>query len=136
MLVSKRVVTLCLSAIFALFDSSGVLSAPDVLQAQLSSSSRPGGEKPALEPASVAALERMGDYLVKLSAFEITAAISFEYVFDNDQKILIGGTVRHRVRRPDRVRIDLTTDVLDRIYQYDGRSLIGYGAAGGLLRAP
>ena len=62
----------------------------------------------------------MGQQLASLRSFEIEAAVSIEYVLDNNQKILIGGTSRYRVRRPDRLRIDLSTDVLDRIFQYDG----------------
>ena len=79
---------------------------------------------PALDPESIAALKRMGRYLVSLRSFEIAATISIEYVLDNNQKILIGGTSRYRVRRPDRLRIDLSTDVVDRIFQYDGKDLV------------
>ena len=85
---------------------------------------RPATKPPAIEPASIAALKRMGAHLVTLRSFEIAAMISIEYVLDNDQKILIGGTSRYRVRRPDRLRIDLTTDVVDRVFQYDGKDLV------------
>ena len=43
---------------------------------------------PALDPESIAALKRMGRYLVSLRSFEIAATISIEYVLDNNQKIL------------------------------------------------
>lgn len=79
---------------------------------------------PVLEPTSIAALKRMGQHLVSLRSFEIESVLSMEYVLDNNQKILIGGTSRYRVRRPDRLRIDLSTDALDRIFQYDGKSLV------------
>jgi hypothetical protein len=77
-----------------------------------------------LEPESIAALKRMGQHLVSLRSFEIEATISIEYVLDNNQKILIGGTSHYRVRRPDRLRIDLSTDVLERIFQYDGKDFV------------
>lgn len=79
---------------------------------------------PVLDPESISALKRMGLYLVSLKSFEIAATISIEYVLDNNQKILIGGTSRYRVRRPDRLRIDLSTDVVDRVFQYDGKDLV------------
>jgi hypothetical protein len=79
---------------------------------------------PVLTPESIAALKRMGQQLASLRTFEIAATISIEYVLDNNQKILIAGTSRYRVRRPDRLRIDLSTDVLERVFQYDGKDLV------------
>ena len=84
----------------------------------------PAAKEPAVDPASIAALRRMGEHLVSLRTFQIEASISIEYVLDNNQKILSGGTSLYRVRRPDRLRIDLSTDVLDRIFQYDGKHLV------------
>ena len=77
-----------------------------------------------IEPESIAALKRMGQYLATLRSFEIAATIQIEYVLDDNQKILIGGTSRYRVRRPDRLRIDLVTDTFERIFQYDGKQLV------------
>jgi hypothetical protein len=85
---------------------------------------RPATKPPVLEPESIAALKRMGRHLVTLGSFEIEATLSIEYILDNDQKILVGGTSRYRVRRPDRLRIDLSTDVFERIFQYDGKALV------------
>jgi hypothetical protein len=79
---------------------------------------------PVLDVESIAALKRMGQHLASLKSFEIAATISMEYVLDNNQKILIEGTSRYRVHRPDRLRIDLSTDVLDRVFQYDGKDLV------------
>lgn len=75
-----------------------------------------------IEPASVEALRRMGDYLAGLQAFELSSATELEVVLDTDQKLLIGGTVHYLVRRPDRLRIDLVTDVVNRQFYYDGRT--------------
>src|SRR5687767_10953187 len=69
----------------------------------------PAATPPELAPESIAALRRMGKHLVSLRSFEIVATLSIEYVLDNDQKILLGGTSQYRVRRPDRLRIDLST---------------------------
>ena len=89
----------------------------------------PAAESPAVQPTvpdpeSIAALKRMGQHLVSLRSFEIAATFSIEYVLDNKQKILIGGTSQYRVRRPDRMRIELSTDVLERVFQYDGKDLV------------
>jgi hypothetical protein len=104
---------------------------PEILEAQAPAAktpqtptAKPATRPPALEPASVAALKRMGTHLLTLGSFEIMATISIEYVLDNNQTILIGGVSRYRVRRPDRLRIDLSTDVVDRVFQYDGKDLV------------
>ncbi|TXL71106.1 DUF2092 domain-containing protein [Vineibacter terrae] len=119
--------------------SSPSAAAPDVLEAQApapkqapqtKAPTRPGAPQPpaasapAVDPAAVAALRRMGEHLVSLRSFEIQTTISIEYVLENNQKILIGGTSHYRVRRPDRLRVDLTTDTLDRVFQYDGKQLV------------
>ncbi|HEX2885464.1 DUF2092 domain-containing protein [Vineibacter terrae] len=105
--------------------AAGLATAPHAVLAQApkpkAAPSAPAA--PALEPAAVEALKRLGEHLLTLQSFEITSVIAFDYVLDNNQKIQIGGTVRHRVRRPDRLRIDLATDVLDRVFQYDGKTL-------------
>ena len=84
----------------------------------------PASTPPELAPEAIAALRRMGQHLVSLRSFEIVATLSIEYVLDNDQKILLGGTSQYRVRRPDRLRIDLSTDMLERVFQYDGKTLV------------
>src|SRR5262245_31651280 len=111
--------------------ASLAIAAPDVIEAQAPPAKGPAGKppprppgRPPLEPASIAALKRMGAQLLTLGSFEINATISIEYVLDNNQKILVGGSSRYRVRRPDRLRIDLATDVLERVFQYDGKDLV------------
>ena len=118
----RRLAAALLAAgVFAL--ASAAASATRAQTPPSQSQAAPAGPN-VLEPRSVAALKRMGQHLVSLKSFEISATISTEYVLDNNQKILIGGTSRYRVRRPDRLRIDLATDVLERVFQYDGKNLV------------
>jgi hypothetical protein len=110
------------------FGANLAAAAPEWLQAQASSTNpaqgAPVASSQAVDPAAIAALRRMGDHLMSRQSMEILAAFSIEYVLDNNQKVLIGGTSRYRVRRPDRLRIDLTSDVLDRVFQYDGKHFV------------
>lgn len=78
---------------------------------------------PPVDPASIAALTRMGDYLRSLKAFEINAATLVEVVLDNEQKVGIAGTARYRARLPDRLRVDLTAGSHQREIVYDGKTL-------------
>lgn len=75
-----------------------------------------------VEPDSVKALDTMGKYLAGLETFGLTADTEMEVVLDTDQKLTIGGEVSYLVRRPDRVMIDLDTDVVHRQLYYDGKS--------------
>src|SRR5262249_47888826 len=91
-------VMVLLTAVLVVIGAPAASAAPGTQQAQAPAGPGPatGAAPPDLDPASVAALKRMGDHLAALRSFEIVASISFEYVFDNEQKLLIGGTVRHR----------------------------------------
>jgi hypothetical protein len=124
---SLTVVIAALGVSACVVTSSAAAPAPETFMAQASPPQASGPHEatpPVLDPAAVAALRRMGQHLMTLRSFEIQTTISMEYVLENDQKVLIGGTSRYRVRRPDRLRVDLTTDVLDRIFQYDGKQLV------------
>jgi hypothetical protein len=77
---------------------------------------------PAIEPAAIAALTRMGDHLVSLKSFQIDTSSSMEVV-DGDQKLSIEGGGTYDVQRPDRLKIDLRTDSLRREFIYDGKTV-------------
>lgn len=78
---------------------------------------------PAVDPAAVKELERMGGYLRTLNAFQVQSVTSRDSVLDDGQKIASGGTVDMLVqRRPDRLRAEETTDLRQRLYLYDGAS--------------
>ncbi|MGK6316458.1 DUF2092 domain-containing protein [Neorhizobium sp. DT-125] len=77
-----------------------------------------------IEPDAVDALRRMGDHLQSLQSFTIEAEVSAEVVLDTEQKVEIGSEVTYEVRRPDKLRMDLTTDVVDGELIYDGRNVI------------
>jgi hypothetical protein len=80
----------------------------------------PPGER--LAPPSVQALEKMGRHLQSLQKFSVSALTSVEVVLDTDQKLEIGGDVSYSVERPDKLRIDLQTDVVKGEFIYDGKT--------------
>jgi hypothetical protein len=82
--------------------------------------------RPAIDPTVVAALERMGGYLRGITAMGIRAEHTTDEVLENGQKIERHGTVDMKVRRPDRLRADLTSDTKSRQYFYDGKSFTIY----------
>ncbi|MEG9504351.1 MAG: DUF2092 domain-containing protein [Methylorubrum extorquens] len=76
-----------------------------------------------LDPKMVEALNRMGGYLAGLTAFELVANTTVEFLLDNGQKIEIAGRARYLARRPDRLRVQLASDIADRDFIYDGKTL-------------
>lgn len=81
----------------------------------------------AVDPKAIAALERMGAYLRSLKAFEVNSATTTDDVVENDMKIQLAGNAKLQVRRPDRLRVETTSDRKQRQLFYDGKSLTLYG---------
>ena len=75
-----------------------------------------------VEPAAREVLERMGTHLTGLQAYELTADTGMEIVLDTDQKLLVGGTAVYHVRQPNRLKVELRTDVAQREFFFDGTS--------------
>lgn len=82
---------------------------------------------PAVEPAALAALDRMGAYLRTLTAIQVEAATTNEDVLEDGQKIQYTGVATLLARKPDRLRLEDTNDRYQRLYLYDGKSFTLYG---------
>jgi hypothetical protein len=78
--------------------------------------------KAALEPGAVAALEKMGSYLRSLPAFQVRAATTTEDVLDDGQKIQYASTTDLvAARKPDRLRAEVSSDLQERLFLFDGK---------------
>jgi hypothetical protein len=82
---------------------------------------------PAVDPAALAALDRMGAYLRTLTAIQVEAATTNEDVLEDGQKIQYTGVANLLARKPDRLRLEDTNDRYQRLYLYDGKSFTLYG---------
>jgi hypothetical protein len=80
-----------------------------------------------IDPQAISALEQMGAYLRTLRAFEVTARSSTESVMDDGMKLQFDGRAELKVRRPDRLRVDIFTDRKQRQIYYDGKAVTVYG---------
>jgi hypothetical protein len=76
--------------------------------------------KPAIDPSAIAALHKMGAFLRSLGAMEVQAEASTDDVLSSGQKIEYSGTVTMKVRRPNRLRAEVTSDRKDERLFYDG----------------
>ena len=79
-----------------------------------------------VEPAAIEALKSMGEFLNQQKAIDLTNVFSVDFVLDSGQTIEIGGTAHYLARRPDRLKLDLSTDLGNRSLTYDGKSLYVY----------
>ena len=76
----------------------------------------------AIEPAAMAALQGMGDYLRSIKAFQVDAVTTDEVVLDDGQKLLSDGSVRVLAQMPTRLMGTVSNDRHDRLYLYDGKT--------------
>ncbi|MBN3852907.1 DUF2092 domain-containing protein [Paraburkholderia sp. Ac-20340] len=85
-----------------------------------------GGASSAIDAHATDALDAMGTYLRTLHAFEVDADSATDAVLDNGQNAAL---LRHtvlKVKRPDRLRADITGDGNVRGIFYDGRRFTIY----------
>lgn len=87
----------------------------------------PAQSPAAIDPAAMAALERMGTYLRTLTSFEVDARSATENVMDDGFKLQFDGQATLKVRRPDRLQIDIVNARRQRQIFYDGKTVTLYG---------
>ena len=74
------------------------------------------------DPAAMAALVQMGAYLRALKAFQVSSEAVKEDVLDDGQKVSSSSRVEMLVARPNRARIQVSSDEQQRLYLYDGKT--------------
>jgi hypothetical protein len=116
-----RLLHLTLSASLALGSVSAVAAEPAAAPAKHKAA--PAAAATSVDPAAVAALNRMSAYLRTLTQFEITANNAVELVLDNGQKIENDRVVTYKAKFPDRFFIEQASDQRVRQYIYDGKQL-------------
>lgn len=75
------------------------------------------------DEAAIAALTRMSGFLRNLQTFEIVATTEKDEVLDDGQKLQFGGTTTYRLRRPDRMFVQLESDRKVRQLYYNGSTV-------------
>lgn len=80
-------------------------------------------EIPAVDPEATAALDRMGAYLRTIQALQVEVATEREEVLENGQKVQREEVVNLLARKPDRLRVDVSSDRKERLFFYDGKQL-------------
>jgi len=81
--------------------------------------------QPIVEPAAIAQLKRMSDFLTSLKTFDLVSNSTLELVTVHDQKLQIDGVVHYKVAKPG-IWIDFDTDLKHRQYFYNGKQFTIY----------
>jgi hypothetical protein len=81
------------------------------------------GAKPAVDPAVMAALNRMGEFLREQQRMHVMAEMTTDEVLETGQKIQRTGLVDIKARRPDRLVAFIDSDRKTEKIIYDGKSL-------------
>jgi hypothetical protein len=80
-------------------------------------------EKADVDPKAMAELARSAAYLRSLPAFVLRAEVTRDEVVHDDFKLQRTSNVQISVRRPDRLRAELSGELGERLFVYDGKSL-------------
>lgn len=81
---------------------------------------------PAVDPAAIAALDKMGAALRAMKQFAVTSDTSIEYVLDSGQKVQLDGEVIYKVKQPNEFYAEVKSDRKQRQFFYDGKDLTIY----------
>jgi hypothetical protein len=82
---------------------------------------------PAIDPDTMAALNKMGVYLRSLKSFQVIADITTDDVLDSGQTIQSSTKVNLLASKPNRLRVEVTADDKDRIFFYNGKDFTVFG---------
>ncbi|HMF44582.1 MAG TPA: DUF2092 domain-containing protein, partial [Polyangia bacterium] len=91
--------------------------------------------KPAIDPEAISALHKMGAFLRGQQAFVVQAKMTTDDVIGSGQKVQFGGAVELKVRRPDRMRMDIAGDRRNERVYYDGKTFTVYSERVGYYAA-
>lgn len=81
---------------------------------------------PAVDPAALQALDKMGAALRAMKQFTVTSDSSTEYVLDSGQKVQLDGDVTYKVKQPNEFFAEVKSDRKQRQFFYDGKDLTIY----------
>jgi hypothetical protein len=77
---------------------------------------------PAIDPAAITALNKMGEFLRKHPNLQIKADTSTDEVLESGQTVQLDAQVELSVRRPDRLRLNKVSDRKTREFFFDGKT--------------
>jgi hypothetical protein len=78
------------------------------------------------EPDPRQVLQKMGDFLKAQPQFTFKAEVTDDQVYHGGKKLQYGIDMETMVRRPDRLRVNATGDLVDKQFFFDGKTITLY----------
>jgi hypothetical protein len=97
------------------------LLAPDAGAAAAPTAGKTADMTPAVDPAVIKDLDKMGAYLRTLKAFQLEAATQREEVLDSGLKVQFAEAITMSARKPNRLLVDVSSDRKERRFFYNGK---------------
>jgi hypothetical protein len=82
---------------------------------------------PAIDPDAMEALNKMGAYLRSLKSFQVTGNITNDDVLQDGQIVQNASKVDLLAAKPNRMRVEVTSDEKHRLFLYDGKNFTVFG---------
>jgi len=79
-----------------------------------------------VDPAAIAALNKMGNYLRSLKSFEVKSTTTQDDVLSTGQKAQFTGTQDLLIRQPNGLRAEISVGAQHRLWFYDGKKFTLY----------
>jgi len=79
-----------------------------------------------IQPGAVDAVKEMAEYMQGMDIFKLVATTKLDDILDNNQLIEISGTTTVVARLPDRLRVTIDNDKIERDFYYDGKTVTQY----------
>jgi hypothetical protein len=81
----------------------------------------------AVDPDAVEAVKKMGAYLRSLKVFQVLGDVTHDDVLEDGLIIQSNSKIDMLARKPDRLRVEVTSDDRHRLYLYDGKTFTAWG---------
>jgi hypothetical protein len=118
---SRLAVCLCVAAFLA--PPLSGQDAKDTATATQSQTKAEVQEQNKLDPQALVILNRAADYLAKTKQYSATVEVSHDAVFGKGSKLQYTKQLEIKLRRPDRLQIEISTTTPKRSFWYDGKSV-------------
>jgi hypothetical protein len=106
---------------------TGILLCSPIGSPVLAKAARQADAPPTIDPSAIEALNKMITYLHSLKAFQVQADVSNDDVLDDGQIIENISKVDLLASRPNRLRVEVTSDERHRLFLYDGKNFTVWG---------
>jgi hypothetical protein len=104
-----------------------ILCSPAASPVHAKATQQDAAAPPAIDPDAMEALNKMGAYLRSLKSFQVTGNITNDDVLQDGQIVQNASKVDLLAAKPNRMRVEVTSDEKHRLFLYDGKNFTVFG---------